>query len=409
MKLLWLKSELLHPVDKGGKIRTYQMLRELKRLHEVTYLAPVSPDDEPEAVELAREYCHRLVAVQSGPTKKNGASLYGDLFRNLFSPLPYAIEKYRSAEIRRQIEIEMQDASYDVVVCDFLVPSINLPQQLGRPKVLFQHNVESLIWRRHFETQENNVKKAYFRQQWEKMLEYEGRVSRQFDAVVAVSAVDRDFLRYQYGAREVYDVPTGVDAKYFRPLGGRDRNSREIVFTGSMDWLPNEDAIVNFIEEILPRVAEAIPGVKLKVVGRNPSARLRSLAERCGRVEVTGRVEDVRPYIDRAAVYVVPLRIGGGTRLKIFEAMAMGKPIVSTTIGSEGLPVRNGEHLLIADGAEEFASAIVRLFSDQHLAQALARAARSLVWEQFGWDKAAAAFARVCARVANKEARTQVA
>src|ERR1044072_7500997 len=257
MRILWLKSELLHPVDKGGKIRSYQMLKHINREHDVTYLTFVSPADSPESVRQSAEYCRQLAAVPWSEPRKRGLAFYGDLALNLGSKFPYAIQKYRSVAMQRAVERELRERDHDLVVCDFLVPSINLARVRKRPAVLFQHNVESMIWRRHYEVQTNKFKKAFFRSQWQKMYSYEREACQSFDAVVAVSANDRDQMRDEFGLKQVYDVPTGVDSDVFRPRG-RERDPFELVFTGSMDWMPNEDAINFFIEKILPPVARLI-------------------------------------------------------------------------------------------------------------------------------------------------------
>jgi glycosyltransferase involved in cell wall biosynthesis len=215
-------------------------------------------------------------------------------------------------------------------------------------------------------------------------------------------------MRDHYGVSAVHDVPTGVDTEYFQPTAAA-REGAELVFTGSMDWMPNEDAVIYFADEVLPRIAAVIPEVTLTVVGRNPTGRIRALARANSRIRVTGRVEDIRPYVARAAAYVVPLRVGGGTRLKIYEAMAMGKPVISTTIGAEGLPVHDGKELLIADGAEQFAQAVVRVLGDRDLANGLSRRARAVVCERFGWEKAAAVFAEICENAASKQPRSRAA
>jgi sugar transferase (PEP-CTERM/EpsH1 system associated) len=408
MQILWLKTELLHPVDKGGKIRTYQMLRHINRSHNVTYLTLVTPNEPVESLTQAGEYCHQLIPITHADAPKFSARFYRDLAFNLSSPLPYAIQKYRSQAMQQAIEHELNARHYDAVVCDFLTPSVNFRRTSATPAVLFQHNVESMIWKRHYETQPSPLKRALFHNQWQKMLRYERDICRQFDAVVAVSAADRDQMCDEFNLRNVYDVPTGVDTEFFRPLGGQTQ-ATELVFTGSMDWLPNEDGICYFVETILPLIAEAVPDVKLTVVGRNPTARLKALADADTRITVTGRVEDVRPYIDRAAAYVVPLRIGGGTRLKIYEAMAMGKPVISTTIGAEGLPLRDGTDLLLADAPDAFAKAVVRTLTERALARQLSERARSLVCERFGWQHAAESFLAICDRVVRNTSKRRAA
>jgi glycosyltransferase involved in cell wall biosynthesis len=233
------------------------------------------------------------------------------------------------------------------------------------------------------------------------MQRFEQKMCRRFDCVVTVSREDSETIQKEYGAAQVFDVPTGVDTKFFRPTGEVQRDPHNLVFTGSMDWLPNEDAIRYFTEQIMPQVKLAVPELTLTVVGRNPFPGLVDLSKRDPSIIVTGRVDDVRPYMERATAYVVPLRIGGGTRLKIYEAMAMEKPIISTTIGAEGLPLRDGEHLLLADTAEAFAQSIVRVLSDETLAKRLGKQAACEVREKFAWSTVAGSFAAICEHAAN--------
>ena len=398
MKILWLKTELLHPVDKGGKIRSYNMLKELKRNCHVTYLTLDDGTASPDARELAIEYCHELVTIPHEHREKFTTGFYLDLMSNLASSLPYAIKKYESPAIRREVAKRVAGERFDVLVCDFLAPAVNVPPRIDCPSVLFQHNVEAMIWKRHYEVQTNAAKKAYLYRQWRKMWAFEAKMCPQFDCVVAVSREDRELIQKEYGVEAIYDVPTGVDTEFFRPSGERKRKPENLVFTGSMDWLPNEDAIRYFTEQILPRIKQAVPGVTLTVVGRNPFPGLVELSKRDRSVVVTGRVEDVRPHMEEAAVYIVPLRIGGGTRLKIYEAMAMEKAIVSTSIGAEGLPVTDGEEIILADTPETFADAVVGLLREDNRATEIGKRAAAKVRQQFGWDIVADDFAAICER-----------
>lgn len=396
MRILWLKTELLHPVDKGGKIRTYQMLRELKEEHHITYLTLDDGSASQDARERATEYCHELVTVPHATRAKFSAGFYAELALNLFSPLPYFMKKYESPEMRAGIAKLTEREGFDVIVCDFLMPSINMPARLNCATVLFQHNVEALIWQRHYEVQKNPVKKLYLYGQWLKTRSFERKACARFDHVIAVSHEDAETMRREYGVERVSDVPTGVDTEFFRPRGIESHDAHNLVFTGSMDWLPNEDAIRFFMEEIMPRVRREIPDATLTVVGRNPSQSLMELSRRDSSIIVMGRVEDVRPYMERAAVYIVPIRVGGGTRLKIYEAMAMEKPIVSTIIGAEGLPVKDGAELLLADSPEDFAACVVRVLKDEELARELGTRAAATVRERFGWGRVAMSFAEIC-------------
>ena len=402
MRILWLKTELLHPVDKGGKIRTYNMLKELKRDHHITYLTLDDGSADHEARERSAEYCQELVCIPYQQREKFSTGFYVELLLNLASRFPYAIKKYESAAMRRQIIERTQDQSIDVVICDFLAPAVNVPRTLSCPSILFQHNVEAMIWKRHFEVQNNVLKKTYLRGQWRKMCRFENETCRRFDSVVAVSVEDRDQMRKEYGVGAVFEVPTGVDTDFFTPSGTENVDPHNVVFTGSMDWLPNEDAIRYYTDQILPIVRRSIPNATLTVVGRNPYPGLLELSRHDPSIVVTGRVDDVRPYIERAAAYVVPLRIGGGTRLKIYEAMAMEKAIVSTTIGAEGLPVTDGKELRIADSPETFAAAVVDLITNPAAARKLGQESARVVRERFGWDGVAKRFAEICEATVRK-------
>ncbi len=399
LRILWLKTELLHPIDKGGKIRTYHMLKELKRAgHRITYLTLDDGTAAGDARERAAEYCEELVVVPHHTRAKFSAGFYAELAGNLVSPLPYFMKKYESKGMRREIAERVKPDAFDVLVCDFLQPSINVPDGVPCATVMFQHNVEAMIWKRHYEVQAHPLKKAYLRRQWLKSRAYEHAACRRFDAVIAVSVEDRETMRREYGVERIWDVPTGVDTEFFRPRGTIGRKPHNLVFTGSMDWLPNEDAIQFFTKEIFPRIRQQVPDATLTVVGRNPYPSLIELGKRDPSVIVTGRVEDVRPFMEEAGAYIVPIRIGGGTRLKIYEAMAMEKPIISTTIGAEGLPVRDGEDLLLADTPEAFSDAVVRVVTNENVARELGARAARIVREQFGWDKVSASFAEICER-----------
>ena len=394
MRILWLKTELLHPVDKGGKIRTYQMLKELKREHEITYLTLDEGNCEPEQKTKALEYCHELICIPHRSSEKFTTGFYLDLATNLVSSLPYAIKKYESRAMRQAIEeIAPQ---FDLIVCDFLAPAINMPRMLQRPTLLFQHNVEAMIWQRHYDIQRNPLKKLYLRWQWQKMLAFERKMCRSFGSIVAVSRDDAETMQREYQAQNVYDVPTGVDVEYFKPTGGLTTEPNTLVFTGSMDWLPNQDAIEFFIEQILPLIRKRVPQVKLLVVGRNPYPALLEQARVDDSIVVTGRVDDVRPYIEKSAVFIVPLRIGGGTRLKIFEAMAMEKIVISTTIGAEGLPLADGTEILLADEPAAFADKVVQALSDVELNQRVRQQGAHSVREKFGWSRVGAKFTQIC-------------
>jgi sugar transferase (PEP-CTERM/EpsH1 system associated) len=384
MRILWLKSDLLLPLDKGGRLRTWHLLRHLARRHEITYLSFAEGERDG-----MNRVAQRLETVPRIDSTKGTAAFYAHAALHLVDPFPYAVGRYRSRAFRRRLARLLDEIRFDLIVSDFLVPVVNLPRRLPCPSVLFTHNVESEIWRRHAETR-SGLPGLLYRSQHARMLRFERRALGRFDAVLTVSHTDRDTFARLFPdviKRPVHVVSTGVDTEYFTaspsPPAGR-----HLVFTGSMDWLPNEDAMTYFVREILPRIRADEPATTLTIVGRAPTPAVRRLAADHG-VVVTGRVDDVRPHVREGTIYIVPLRIGGGTRLKIFEAMAMGKAVVSTTVGAEGLAVASGEHVAIADDPQSFAKAVVRLFRDVTRRRALEAAARKLVVDRFDWSAVA--------------------
>ncbi len=385
MKILWLNAGLLLPLDKGGKLRTWHLMRHLARQHQITYLSFADPSQTDTDRDGMREVCSRLETVPRTDPAKGTLRFYVDAARYVVDPLPYAVARYRSEPYAARVR-QLLDEDFDALVCDFLPPAVNLPAVLPIPSLLFTHNVEAEIWRRHVEMAGNAVSRQLLTQQWRRMLRFEREALARFDVVLAVSAVDgRTFEGLYPGAlrHPVHVVKTGVDTAYFMPMPDAERRAH-LVFTGSMDWLPNEDGMLYFVREILPHIRAAEPNVTLSIIGRAPTPAVRKLAEAAG-VEVTGRVDDVRPHVAAGTVYVVPLRIGGGTRLKIFEAMSMGRAVVSTSIGAEGLPVTHGKDIVIADDPAHFAGAVVTLIRDTHKRRQIETAARRLVVDHYDW------------------------
>jgi len=390
MRLLWLKSDLLLPLDKGGKLRTWNLMRHLARRHEITYLAFAEPNHTQGVIDAMHQVAARVETIPRVDPPKGSWRFYQDAALHLADPLPYAVGKYRSRAYRQRVDALLARDAFDLLVCDFLVPAVNLPWRLPCPAVIFTHNVESEIWRRHADTEASVLKRLLYRTQHRRMLRFERRTLERFDGVLAVSDADRDTFEHLYPGslrKPAHVVPTGVDTEFFAPTPSAAA-SRRLVFTGSMDWLPNEDAMVFFVREVLSLIRAEEPDVTLSIVGRAPTPAVRKLAREPG-VHVTGAVDDVRPYVDEAAVYVVPLRIGGGTRLKIFEAMAMGKAVVSTTVGAEGLPVVDGTHMMLADDPRSFARETVALIRDLDRRRQLERAARALVVSKYDWSAVA--------------------
>jgi glycosyltransferase involved in cell wall biosynthesis len=387
MRLCWIKAGGFVPLDFGGRIRSFQMVKELARRHSVTVLTfypAVENDPHQEIAPLFEE----LITVPLQLPKQRSTGEYLDYLRLLPARHAYTMQKYYRPELRRAVAELFSRKSFDAIVCDFIFPAGVLDWKSETPIVLFTHNVEAEVWERQYRLSRNPIRKLMFGLEYVRLKRCERYYAERAACVLAVSESNRRFFgRYVGGAEDVTLLPTGVDTEYFRPApeASRDRN---LVFTGSMDWAPNHDAMEYFYWEILPLIRLEEPEVETWIVGRNPPAALSRLVKGDSKVHLTGRVEDVRPFIDQSSVYVLPMRTGSGTRLKVFEAMASGKAIVSTPIGAEGLPVTHGENLMLAAEPTEFAKAVIQLVRNVELRRHIEVGARALVERGFSWRAA---------------------
>jgi len=382
MKILWAKADFLHPTTKGGQIRTLETLKRLHQRHEIHYVALDSPD-QAEGVERSSEYCSRAYPISHYAPPRSTPRFWMQACAGLFSPLPLAVSRYRSDAMRRHIEMLTRSEKFDAIVCDFLNAAPNMPDLAEA--ILFQHNVEAMIWKGHVEHSGSPLERAYLKGQYERMRRFEGQACRAAKTVIAVSSADARAIESGYGVKRVQAVPTGVDLDYFRPPA-RPEPVADLVFLGSMDWLPNIDAVKWFVSEVLPLVRKHRPDCSLAIVGRRPPQSIRRLTEEDERIAVTGTVPEVRSYLWGSRVSIVPLRIGGGTRLKIYESMAARIPVVSTTLGAEGLDVRDGQNIHIADSARDFAGHCVGLLEDGCARRRLSSAAWEMIAACYSWE-----------------------
>jgi polysaccharide biosynthesis protein PslH len=407
-KLCFVSSRYLLPADQGGKIRTGQILRGLKGgRFEITLLSPAPTGAaERDAAALA-ELCDRF---ESWPETPRGRFYAYTRLARILSPLPIPVATIRSGAGEARIARAMA-ARPDVAVIDFAHAAVLIPRRLTVSSVLFTHNVEAEIFRRHLEVATNPFVRAVWRDQFRKMHRFEQDALRRFDAVVAVSERDGAQLTAEYGVPcEV--IPTGVDLDGLRfdPPAAADVTDPAIVFTATMDSFANIDGMRWFMDAVWSRIAAGCPTARVIVVGRNPDAKLvQAAADRRLPWNFTGYVEEIAPYVHQAAVYVVPLRVGSGTRIKVFEAMALGRPVVSTAIGVEGLHLEPDRHYLLADTPQSFADAVLRLLKDGALRGGLAREARALLEAHYSFRKAAKVFEDICGRVLARSAAVREA
>lgn len=396
-RLLFVAPWFLFPRNSGGRIRTTDVLRGMKGgAFEIVLVSPQATDGIDWSAEIA-SLCDRFVSWRDDTQRTTVNRI-----RSLASHLPVSVALDRSHNARACIAAELA-ALPDVVVFDFVHTAILAPAApLPMRSIVFTHNVESEIFARNAALARNRLVRAVWRSQCAKMVRFERAALRRFDAVIAVSERDGELFRTDLGVEGVRVIPTGVDVDFYSLMpkpqrGDLTRTGGKLVFTGSMDWRPNIDGLEWLMEEAWAEIVATSPHSELTVVGRDPPPRLIAEAKRRGLAwAFTGRVDDVRPFIRDADICVIPLRCGGGTRLKAYEAMALGCPVVSTTVGVEGLPLIADEHYRHADSAKDFAAAVLSLLSDAQLRQRLSTAAHHYTTANFSSRTVGRAFEAIC-------------
>lgn len=397
--LVFVSTRFLFPADSGGKIRTTQVLRGLKGgAFRIRLLMPCSDELRGRFPSQIDSVCDELVDWEE--TQEAGLLQSLKKMFWLFDSRPVPVVSDWSRPVQSIVERELQ-RNPALAVFDFPHAAVLAPADFGCPTAMFTHNIEAEIFRRHCDVAKTFLHRWVWKNQYRKMLRYEQAVLRAFDTTIAVSERDCEFFRGNYGVECCEAIPTGVDTEFFQYRSPDD--AKQVVFCGSMDWMANIDGIEYFYSRVWPLIRKAEPEATMKVVGRRPPESLvKKICAESPEWQFTGFVDDVREHIAGAGVFVIPLRVGGGTRIKAFEAMAMGCPVVSTSIGVEGLPVMDGAHYLNADDEEEFARAILSLMRDDAQRVQMAERARSFVDEKFGFRKAAAVFEDICLRTAQR-------
>lgn len=382
MHVLFVSTRSPYPLTGGHALRTFHLLREAARRHDVTFLTFVQHPEEWDGLNVLEEFCVRVVAMET-PADRSRLSLAAGLVANLPSPLPFVAAKYDTKQMRAAIAAASA-RRVDLLHLDMLPLAVYLDALPGVPTVLVDHNVEHILLERRADT-ESGPARLFWRVQARRLKRFEAGAVSRATRVIAVSDVDASVLRALSPGAEVRTVANGVDTGYFRPSDEPERPD-EIVFVGAMTHQPNVDSVRFFCESVWPAIRAARPDARFVVIGAHPPDSVRAYGRLPG-VSIEGQVPDIRPYVSRAAVYVVPLRVGGGTRLKILDAMAMGKAIVSTAVGCEGLDVRPGHDIVVADEPGDIAAKVLTLMGDAGLRKALGSAARRTVEDRYTWER----------------------
>jgi glycosyltransferase involved in cell wall biosynthesis len=396
-------EELPYPMNSGKRLRTLNLLLRLAQRHRIAYLCHrnADPDEARQAETFLAGHGIETVVVNRAVPRKSGPLFYARLAANLFSSLPYSVATHTSAPLCRAVAAYAAQHDVDLWQCEWTPYLTALREVKTARRLVMAHNVESQIWRRYHDTETNLLKRWYIGHQWRKFERFECGAFGSADCTVAVSAADGATIRTGFGGRWVEVVDNGVDTAFFQP-SGEERHAGQILFLGALDWRPNLDAVRTLLEVVFPAVRAQEASARLVLVGRNPPTWLHALVAGVEGVELHVNVADVRPYLTRSAVLAVPLRIGGGSRLKILEALACGLPVVSTRIGAEGLCLEPGQHLTVTHGTDGFAEALLDCLRSPESAQRQAERGRHRVLECYDWDTLAERLERVWLRcVAN--------
>jgi len=361
--------------------------------HRITVIAHRN-DESAEACRFLGERGIEVILVDRFVPAKSGPRFYARLAANLASSVPYSVAAHSSQELRRAVHAHARSHRIDVWQVESSVLAGALAGLEGRPRVVVAQNIESMIWRRYHENEPVALKRWYIQQQWRKFERFERRAFAAATRVVAVSEHDATLIRDRFGGRQVDVVDNGIDRGYFEAVQP-DPDPNVILFLGSLDWRPNLDAVGLLLDRIFPAVRAREPSARLCLVGRKPPQALVRRVGKLPGVELQADVPDVRPILAKSGVMVVPLRIGGGSRLKILEAMASGLPVISTGVGAEGLELVPGVNYLAADEPEAIALALVAYIRDPRPARAMAGRSRGFVLDRYDWDTLAERLERV--------------
>jgi sugar transferase (PEP-CTERM/EpsH1 system associated) len=395
MRILFLTPILPIPTS-GGRTRLYNLIRQLSDRHQVTVISFIQPSEH-DMLPRVEPYCQRIELVPFEGFEPLGRwrNRFQGWRRILFSRRPRYADTFPVDSMRAPLQKLFESQVFDVIVFSHLYVA-ELMEKVGGivPTILAEENVESDIAQESYVRAANPFHKLQDWLEWRKLLAFERRWVRRFPMCVAVSERDAAILQHMSPETQVHIVPNGVDSRSFAPRANQ-RDPQALLFFGTLSYGPNAEGLIWFCQEILPRVRQSRPDVKLEVVGLDPPPRVADLGRLPG-VQVTGFVPDVRSKLWSATICVVPLLTGGGTRLKILEALAAGCPVISTTIGADGLSLVDGEHLLIADTPDQFAQGILALLESAELRRRLADAGREAVAQRYDWEQIALQLESAC-------------
>ncbi len=383
MKILFFTPYVPYPLNNGGLIRVHHLLLNLGRKHNVTCIC-MEPDNDDQAAGIG-VFNQQGINVKTVPVANNQKKELKRFYqlRSLFSSKPYQYQQYYSTAMQEALSEHLKEGNFDLLLVEF--------SQMGYyrfdtdiPKYVDQHNVEYEIMRRTFETEKSPLRKILAYSEWRKYSKQEIENCEKFTACLTTSKRDADILQQRSPNMPCHVIPNGVDSSHFQ-AGSTEIDANMVLFTGTISYYPNTEGILWFHKNVWPLITSKNPDATFCIAGKAPPPEVMALAESDPAVTVTGMVDDMRDYYNKAAVVVVPLRVGGGTRLKILEGMSMSKAIVSTTVGAEGINHEDGTNILLKDTPEDFSKAVLDVMADSVVRQKLEKSGRDLVEAQYDW------------------------
>ena len=386
MHVVIVDGDVSYPATSGKRLRTLNLMLQVARRHRVTYIGRCAAGSEEARVAPEFLRAHNITPIlgHAPVPPKSGPLFYARLFANLFSSRPYSVSSHDCSPMRDSVnQYVAKEAPVDVWQFEWAPYMSVVDPAIKGARVVIAHNVDTLIWQRYYENEPHFLKKAFLRTQWHKFRRFEEQAFRQANRVVAVSQEDAELIRGQFGQPNVDVVDNGIDRAFFENVAGT-RDPARLLFLGALDWRPNLDAVGLLLDKIFPRVQTQAPDAQLVIVGRHPPVGLVERARRMQGVELHADVPDVRPYLGTCGAMAVPLRIGGGSRLKILEALACGLPVVSTRVGAEGLLLTPGVDYVQAE-EDAMADALVQAIRNPEAMQAMAQHGRRIVLDTYDW------------------------
>jgi glycosyltransferase involved in cell wall biosynthesis len=383
LHILFVATNVPVPPNNGQAIRSLSIIQGLRSIgHELSFIS-FADSRRPQDLHLLSCLCSTIKLLPRKTPNLTQAVDYVGRIRSLLTFKSFAVERFRSRMLQDIIQDELDKQKYDLILCDGIYALTNVPVT-PTPIALNCHNIEHVILKRYAMLERNPLKKYYARLESYYMRITEGHSCHRVSAALVCSELDLELLRMFRPGLPVFVAPNVVDTDFLRTLDSSAPSLDPILlFQGGMDWYPNRDAVEYFARDILPKIRLAYPKAKFIIAGRNPPAQFIEKFRYDPMIEFTGTVKDMRPYLLAATLAIVPLRIGGGTRIKILEASAAGKPVISTTVGAEGLNLEEGKEIILADDPAQFASSVVDLLRDPCRCEALGSSARAAVVERY--------------------------